>query len=135
MKLIPLAAASIALVGCAATPETPPQSADAAPGRASEAVTASEAITYEDIEVAAVVELEPRSELESEEPCRRTTVTGSRISRVQCEEDLPESQRILNEEIVRSEIEYAREMAMVEEQMRAAQAAEEALRRMQGESR
>lgn len=124
MKLIPLAAVSIALAGCAAAPEVP-QLTGTAPD------SASERVKPEDIEIAAVIELEPRSEFQSEEPCQRTLVTGTRIARVQCEDEIPESERLLNQAIVRSQIEYAREMALLEEQRRVEQAAEEALRQMQ----
>ncbi|HEX6993784.1 MAG TPA: hypothetical protein VF339_06510 [Gammaproteobacteria bacterium] len=122
MKFIQFAA--LALAGCAAAPETiqHPQAT------AASAVSESGAPASENIEVTAVVELTSR-QAPAAEPCRRGMVTGTRIARVQCEQDVPESQRLLDEAMVRSEIDYAREMAMLEEQRRAEEAA--ALRQMQ----
>lgn len=126
MKLISLAAAAVMVAGCAAGPD--PIEAP----QLSEAASAGGTSAAEDIEVAAVVELEPASaQAANVEPCRRSLVTGTRITRVQCEKDIPESQRLLNEEFVRSELEYAREMAMIEEMRRADEAAEAAMRRME----
>jgi len=127
VKLIPLAAAAVVLAGCAAGP-----TAVEAPQLAASPASGAETPAAEELEVAAVVELAPPSPLAaSAEPCRRSMVTGTRISRVQCEQDIPESQRILNEEFVRSEIEYARDMAIIEAQRQADEAAEAAMRQMQ----
>lgn len=122
-QLVPFAAA-VALFGCAANPEAVqvPQSNQAA------AVSDAGTRVSENIAVAAVVDL-TSPQAPAPDPCRKSKVTGSRITRVQCEEDIPESQRILNEQILRSGIEQARQIAMLEQQRRAQEAA--AMRQMQ----
>lgn len=123
-QLVPFAAA-VALFGCAAAPEAVqvPRPNEAA------AVPDTGRSVSENIAVAAVVDLTSPQASSAPDPCRKSKVTGSRITRVQCEEDIPESQRILNEQILRSGIEQARQIAMLEQQRRAQEAA--AMRQMQ----
>jgi len=125
VKIISVTAAAIALAGCAAAPEAPPASQSAAGSSLARPETVSE-----DVQVAAVIELQPRFDLQPEEPvCQRTMVTGSRISRVRCSVPLTETEQLLNDEITRAEFEHVRQMALIQEQRRAEQAAAEMMRR------
>ncbi|HEX6995252.1 MAG TPA: hypothetical protein VF339_14015 [Gammaproteobacteria bacterium] len=118
MKAIPLLAAAVLVTtGCAST------GADVAATAAPPAEVAPESL-----EVAAVVELEPKPFASPGLRCETEYVIGSRIPRERCYRPLTEAEEQLNADMARSEIEFARDMVLLEEQQRI----EEMMRRRQG---
>jgi len=107
VKTIPLlAAAALVMTGCASTDaviETAASTAEVAP---------------ESIEVAAVVELEPKPFAAPGLRCETEYVVGSRIPRERCYRPLTGAEEQMNQDMARSEIDFARELSMLEEQRR-----------------
>lgn len=108
MKRILAMTAALALAGCATDELVVEAPAPEAPPR----------VDPDSIEVAAVIELEPRPVADRGERCKQEAVVGSRISRQRCYRSLSGADERLNEDMKRLEIEYARDMALLEEQLR-----------------
>jgi len=125
------ATASALLAACAGVPEslTEAEAERAAPSSA--ATNAPESV-----QIAGIIELRPRLGEEVEEPeCRRDTMTGSRIIRMRCSKPRSDLEERLDDEYARSQLELAREMALLEERRRMEQAAEEQLRQQEMQQR
>lgn len=108
-------AAALALTACAASHSTPPLQAsltDRAPAPATSAVPF-------DGDVAEVIEIVPKPAADPVPVCRETKVTGTHIRRMVCEEPLSPVEAQMAEELFRSDLEHARELALRDEQERA----------------
>ena len=121
MKPILAMAAALMLAGCASTDALVVESA------APEAESAPPP-DPDSIEVAAVIELEPRTIADPEERCRQEKVVGTRITRQRCYRMLSDAEQRISDDVNRIDIESARDMAMLVEQLRI----QEMSRRRQG---
>ena len=117
MKAIPPLVAAALVTGCASTGTD-----------VTEPAASTTEVDPESIEVAAVIELEPKPFASPSLRCETEHVIGSRIPRERCYRPLTGAEEQLNQEIARSEIEFARELSMWEEQRRI----EEMMQRRQG---
>jgi len=72
-----------------------------------------------DGDVADVIEIAPKPAADPEPVCRETRVTGTHIRRTVCEEPLSPAEAQMQEELFRSDLDYARELALRDEQERA----------------
>ena len=119
-----MATATTLLAACAGAPEAPTEAEAQPPLQSSRRSDAPEAL-----QIAGTVELRPRLGDELEEPeCRKDKMTGSNIVRMRCSKPRSELEEHLDEEYARAQLAIAREMALLEEQRRIEQAAEERLR-------
>jgi len=111
------AAAASALAACAATQPAPPLQASLTDrADAPEAAAASF-----DVAVADVIEIVPKPAADPGLICREAKVTGSHIRRTVCEQPLTAAEAEIQEELFRSDLDYARELALREEYERAQQ--------------
>lgn len=129
MRRVAVMTVSITLSACAANrTDSLHVSPDAEPSS-----TAAPTQSAEDLDVMKVVELRPTpKELAPDEPaCRKERTLGTRIIREVCTQTLTEAEDRMQDEITRAELDYARQMAMIQEQERLRRMAEEEMRRRQ----
>lgn len=146
MRSISLVAAAIALGGCAASSEIPvisgsfgTQAGFGADGQAqagfvagARTQTGSEADeAQEEFQIADVIELPSTSNpnVNQGAECYDTYMTGSRIRRTRCDSPQLEATKIMEEQRIRWDLEYVREMAEIQRQVELQQRLEERARR------
>jgi len=110
-------AAALALAACAAAPTTPPLQASLT----NRAPAPEAAAAPFDMAVADVIDITPKPAADPGLTCRETKITGSHIRRTVCEQPLTAAEAEMQEEFFRSDLDYARELALREEYERAQQ--------------